>query len=147
MSLKLTLHEDMKSALRAGEKERLGTIRMALAAIKTRELDEGELDDPQLLAVIEKMIKQRRESIVHYERGKRADLVDKETAEIGVLQGYLPEPLSESELEALIDEVVAATGAASIKDMRRVMGQIKSRALSRADMGAVSARVRAKLSG
>ncbi len=147
MSLKLTLHEDMKSALRAGEKERLGTIRMALAAIKTRELDEGELDDPQVHAVIEKMIKQRRESIVHYERGNRADLVDKETAEIGVLQGYLPEPLSESELEALIDEVVAATGAASIKDMARVMGQIKSRALGRADMGAASARVREKLSG
>ena len=146
MSLKLTLHEDMKSALRAGEKERLGTIRMALAAIKTRELDAGELDDSQVHAVIEKMIKQRRESIVHFERGNRADLVEKETAEIGVLQGYLPEPLSASGLEALIDEVIAATGAASIKDMGRVMGQIKRRAQGRADMGAASARVREKLS-
>ena len=146
MSLKERITEDMKSAMRAGEKERLGTIRLALAAIKQREVDERiTLDDPQVLAVLEKMIKQRREAITQFEAGGRADLVAKETAEIAVLQGYLPTPLSAAELEALIAEAIAATGAASIKDMGKVMAAVKPKAQGRADMGALSAQIKQRL--
>jgi uncharacterized protein YqeY len=146
MALRERITEDMKSAMRAGEKARLGTIRLALAAIKQREVDERiTLDDGQVLAVLEKMIKQRREAITQFESGGRADLVAKETAEITVLQGYLPAQLSEAEIDALIAEAIAATGAASTKDMGKVMAVVKPRAQGRADMGAVSARVKQRL--
>jgi len=146
MALKERITEDMKSAMRAGEKERLGTIRLALAAIKQREVDERiSLDDAQVLAVLEKMIKQRREAIAQFETGGRADLVAKENAEIAVLKGYLPAQLSEGEIDALIAEAIAATGAASIKDMGKVMAVVKPRAQGRADMGALSARIKQKL--
>jgi uncharacterized protein len=148
MALKDRITEDMKSAMRAGDKERLGTIRLALAAIKQREVDERiTLDDSQVLAVLEKMIKQRREALALFETGGRADLVARENAEIGVLQHYLPAPLSEAELDALIAQALATTGAASMKDMGRVMAVVKSQAQGRAEMGAVSARIKQKLGG
>lgn len=146
MALKERITEDMKTAMRAGEKERLATIRLALAAIKQREVDERiSLDDGQVLAVLEKMIKQRREAIAQFESGGRPDLVAKETAEITVLQGYLPAQLSEAEIDALIAKAIAATGAASIKDMGKVMAVVKPQAQGRADMGALSARIKQKL--
>ena len=146
MTLKERIQEDMKSAMRSGEKERLANIRLIMAAIKQREVDERiQLDDGQVLAAIEKMIKQRKESIVQFEAGGRADLVAKETAELKLLQAYLPEQLGDAELDALIAQAIASTGAASIKDMGKVMAQVKAAAQGRADMGAVSARIKAKL--
>jgi len=146
MSLKERVQEDMKSAMRAGDKERLGTVRLILAGIKQREVDERILlDDVQVLAVLEKMVKQRRESIAQFEAGGRADLVAKETAELAVISAYLPSPLSETELDALIQAAIAESGAASIKDMGKVMGIIKSKAQGRADMAAVGARIKARL--
>jgi uncharacterized protein len=148
MTLKERITEDMKSAMRSGDKDRLGTIRMLLAAIKQREVDERiALDDTQVLAVLEKMVKQRRESIVQFEAGGRADLAAKETAEVTLLQGYMPTPLTAPEIDALIAEAIAATGATSVKDMGKVMGQVEARAAGRADMGAVGARIKQKLSG
>jgi uncharacterized protein YqeY len=147
MALKDRITEDMKAAMRAGEKDRLGTIRLALAGIKQREVDERiTLDDTQVLAVLDKMIKQRREAIAQFQTGGRADLVAKETAEIGVLQGYLPAQLSEVEIDQLIAESIAASGAASIKDMGKVMALVKPKAQGRADLGALSARIKQKLS-
>jgi uncharacterized protein YqeY len=146
MALKDRITEDMKSAMRAGEKDRLGTIRMILAAIKQREVDERiTLDDSHVLAVLEKMVKQRKESIAQFETGGRADLVAKEGAELALIQAYLPSQLSETELDALIAEAIASTGAASIKDMGKVMGVVKAKAAGRADMSAVSARIKSKL--
>ena len=146
MTLKERITEDMKSAMRAGDKERLGTIRLALAAIKQREVDERiTLDDGQVLAVLEKMIKQRREAITQFRAGGRADLVAKETAEITVLEAYLPARLSDAELEAIIAGAIASTGATSPKDMGKVIAAVKAQAQGRADMGAVSARVKEKL--
>jgi uncharacterized protein len=146
MTLKERITDDMKSAMRSGDKERLGTIRLALAAIKQREVDERiTLDDTQVLAVLEKMIKQRKEAITQFQAGARADLVAKETAEITVLEAYLPARLSDAELDALIAGAIASTGATSPKDMGKVIAQVKSQAQGRADMGAVSARVKAKL--
>ncbi|MEY4761712.1 MAG: hypothetical protein RLZZ200_1568 [Pseudomonadota bacterium] len=148
MAIKERIQEDMKSAMRSGEKEKLATIRLILSAVKQREVDERiTLDDPQVLAVLEKMVKQRKESITQFEAGGRADLVAKEAAELTVLQAYLPEQLSEAELDALINEAVAATGATAIKDMGKVMAQVKSAAAGRADMGVVSARIKARLAG
>lgn len=148
MTLKERITEDMKTAMRSGEKERLGVIRMLQAAIKQREVDERiTLDDAQVLAVLEKMLKQRRESIAQYESGGRADLAAKEAAEIAVLQAYMPAQLSEAELDALIAAAITQTGAASIKDMGKVMGIVKSQAAGRADMGAVGARIKARLGG
>jgi len=148
MALKDRVTEDMKTAMRAGEKERLATIRLILSAIKQREVDERiTLDDSQVLAAIEKMIKQRKEAITQFEAGNRADLVAKETAEIAILQTYLPAQMSDAEIDALIAEAIATTGAASIKDMGKVMGAVKAKAQGRADMGAVSARIKQKLSG
>ena len=147
-ALKDRITEDMKTAMRAGEKERLATIRLILSAVKQREVDERiQLDDSQVLAAIEKMIKQRKEAITQFEAGGRADLVAKETAEITILQTYLPAQLSDAEVDALIAEAVASTGAASIKDMGKVMAAVKAKAQGRADMGAVSARIKQKLSG
>ena len=146
MALKDRITEDMKTAMRAGDKERLATVRLLLAAIKQREVDERiTLDDDQVLAVIEKMIKQRREAISQFESGGRSDLVAKENAEIRVLQGYLPAQLTPAEVDALIAEAIAATGAASIKDMGKVMGFVKPKAQGRTDMGALSARIKQKL--
>jgi hypothetical protein len=145
-TLKERITEDMKAAMRASEKERLGTIRMLQAAIKQREVDERiTLDDTQVLGVIEKMIKQRKESIVQFEQGHRADLAAKEQAEIELLQAYLPAQLSDAEVDALIKAAIASTGAASIKEMGKVMGVVKAQAAGRADMGAVSARIKAAL--
>jgi uncharacterized protein len=146
MALKERITEDMKGAMRAAEKERLGTIRLILAAIKQREFDERiTLDDTQVLAVLEKMIKQRREAITQFEAGGRADLVAKEGAEIAVLQAYLPAQLSATDIDTLISEAIAASGATSIKDMGKVMAVVKPKAQGRADMGALSARIKQKL--
>ena len=132
--------------MRAGEKERLGLIRMITAAIKQREVDERiVLDDTQVLSVLEKMIKQRKESLVQFQAGNRQDLVEKEAAEITLLLGYLPSQLTAAEIEALVTEAVAAAGATSIKDMGKVMAVIKGKAQGRADMGKVGAIVKAKL--
>jgi uncharacterized protein YqeY len=148
MSLKERITDDMKAAMRSGEKERLGLIRMITAAIKQREVDERiTLDDTQVLTVLEKMIKQRKESLVQFQAGNRQDLVDKEAAEITLLQGYLPSQLSASEIDALISDAIAATGAASVKDMGKVMAIIKGKAQGRADMAAVGAKIKARLSG
>jgi uncharacterized protein YqeY len=148
MSLKERITDDMKAAMRSGEKERLGVIRMITSAIKQREVDERiTLDDAQVLSVLEKMIKQRKESVAQFQAGNRQDLVDKESAEITLLQGYLPAQLSDTELDALIQEAIAATGAASIKDMGKVMGLIKGKAQGRADMGALGAKIKARLGG
>ena len=147
-ALKDRITEEMKNAMRAGEKERLATIRLILSAIKQREVDERiQLDDTQVLAAVEKMVKQRKESITQFEAGGRADLVAKEQAEMAVLQTYLPAQMSDAEIDALIAEAIASTGAASIKDMGKVMGAVKAKAQGRADMGAVSARIKQKLSG
>ena len=147
MTLKERITEDMKAAMRASEKERLSTIRMVQAAIKQREVDERiVLDDAQVIAVLEKMVKQRRESVAAFEQGGRQDLAAKEHAEIALLQVYLPTQLSAAEVDALINEAIAATGAASVKDMGKVMAAVKAKAAGRADMGAVSARIKAALS-
>ena len=148
MTLKARITEDMKAAMRAGEKDRLSCIRMLQAGIKQREVDERvELGDAEVLAVIEKMIKQRRESVVQFEAGKRADLVARESAEIALLSGYLPAQLGEAELATLIREAVAATGASSMKDMGKVMAALKPKVQGRADMGALSARIKSALGG
>ncbi|MGB5165846.1 MAG: GatB/YqeY domain-containing protein [Woeseiaceae bacterium] len=146
MSLKTQITEDMKSAMKAGEKERLKVVRLMLSAIKQVEVDtRTELDDATILGIIEKMVKQRRDSVEQFSKGNRKDLADIELAEIDILDTYLPEQLSDEELIALIDEVIAATGAESIRDMGKVMGGIKSKAAGRADMGAVGARVKERL--
>jgi uncharacterized protein YqeY len=148
MSLKERITEDMKAAMRAGEKQRLGLIRMITSAIKQREVDERiVVDDIQVLSVLEKMIKQRKESLVHFQAGNRQDLVEKEAAEITLLQGYLPSQLSPAEIDALINEAVASTGATTIKDMGKVMAVVKTKAQGRADLGKVGAIIKAKLSG
>ena len=146
MSLKSRITSDMKSALKAGDKERLKVIRLAMAAIKQVEVDgRVELDDAGVLTVIDKMVKQRRDSVEQFQKGGRDDLAAIELAEIAVLETYLPEQLSEAELDALIDEAVSTTGAESMRDMGKVMGMIKAKAAGRADMGAVGAKVKARL--
>lgn len=146
MSLKDQLSEDMKSAMRAGDKDRLKVVRLILADIKRAEVDSREsLDDAAVLGVIEKAVKQRRDSIEQFEKGGRDDLVANEKAELGIIESYLPEQLGEAELNQLIDEVIAETGAGSIRDMGKVMGAIKARAAGRADMGSVGAKVKARL--
>ncbi len=146
MTLKERILEDVKSAMRSGEKERLATVRLITAAIKQREVDERiALDDVQVLSVIEKMVKQRKESIVQFEAGGRADLVAKEQAELAILSAYQPTQMTEAEVDGLIAAAIAATGAASMKDMGKVVAHVKTAAAGRADMGAVSARVKAKL--
>jgi uncharacterized protein len=148
MTLRERITDEMKAAMRSGDKDRLGLIRMLQAAIKQREVDERiTLDDTQTLSVIEKMIKQRKESVVQFEAGKRPDLVAKENAEIAALTAYLPAQLGAAELDALIREAIAATAAASVKDMGKVMAIVKGKAAGRADMGAVGARVKALLGG
>ncbi len=146
--LKQRIQDDMKASLKAGDKRRLGTVRLILAAIKQREVDERvELDDPQALAVLDKMVKQRRESIAQYEKAGRDELAEQEAFEVGVIQEYLPDALSDQEIATLIEEAIAGTGAQSIRDMGKVMGQLKPKMQGRADMGAVSSLVKQKLSG
>lgn len=146
MSLKDTLIADMKAAMKAADKERLSVIRMTVSAIKQIEIDtRKELDEAATLAVVEKLVKQRRESAKQYRDADRPELAEKEEAEIEVLSGYLPEQLSDDEVSALIDEIVAATGASEMKDMGKVMGQLKARAQGRVDMSAAGALVRSKL--
>jgi len=148
MTLRERITEDMKTAMRSGDKDRLGLIRMLQAAIKQREVDERiTLDDTQTLSVIEKMVKQRRESVVQFEAGGRADLAAKESAEITTLSGYLPAQLDAAELDGLIQAAIGETGASSVKDMGKVMAVVKGKAAGRADMGAVGARVKALLGG
>ncbi len=148
MSLKERITDDMKAAMRSGQKERLGVIRMITSAIKQREVDERiTLDDAQVLSVLEKMIKQRKESLVQFQAGNRQDLVDKEAAEITLLQGYLPAQLSDAEIDGLITDAIAASGAASVKDMGKVMAIIKSKAQGRADLGSVGVKIKVILSG
>ena len=148
MSLKAKITEDMKDAMRAKDAPRLSAIRMLLAAVKQREVDERrELADADVLAVIDKMIKQRRDSIAQFEAGHRADLAAIEEAELGVLAGYMPQPLSDAEIDALIAEAMAATGAIGAAGMGKVMAELKPRLAGRADLAAVSAKVKARLTG
>jgi uncharacterized protein YqeY len=146
MSLKDRIQQDVKDAMRAKDKSRLAAIRLITAAIKQREVDERiELDDAQVTAVLDKMAKQRRESITQFEKAGRDDLIAQEVMELEIIQSYLPEQLGEDEINALIDSAMQATGATSIKDMGKVMGQLKPKLQGRADMGAVSAMIKARL--
>ena len=146
MSLKEKIKDDIKQAMRDKNESRLGTLRMLSAAIQRREVDERiQLDDTQVIAVIEKLVKQGRESIEQYVKGGRQELADKESAEIAVFQAYLPQQLSEAEIDKLVAEAVAATGASSIKDMGKVMGVLKPKLQGRADMGKVGGKIKAKL--
>ncbi|MES9868550.1 MAG: GatB/YqeY domain-containing protein [Sedimenticola sp.] len=146
--LKQRIQDDMKAAMKGGDKPRLATIRLVMAAIKQREVDERiELNDEQVLAVLDKMVKQRRDSIAQYEQAGRTELADQESFEIGILQEYLPEALGEDEIAALVAEAIANSGAESIRDMGKVMGQLKPKVQGRADMGAVSALVKQQLNG
>lgn len=146
MSLKAKISEDMKTAMRAKDSVRLGAIRLLLAAIKQREVDERiELDDADVIAVIEKMLKQRRDSIAAYESANRYDLADVEKFEVTVLQTYLPQQLTEDEVLGILEKVVADTGAAGIKDMSKVMAAIRPLVAGRADMGKVSGLIKTRL--
>ncbi len=146
MSLKAKITEDMKSAMKAGEKDRLKVVRLMLADINRVEVDSRqELDDAGIIAVLEKAVKQRRDSIEQFDKGGRADLSAIEQDELAVIQTYLPEQLSEHELNELVERIIASTGAESIRDMGKVMGAIKSEAAGKADMGAVGAMVKARL--
>ena len=146
MSLKAQISEDMKNAMRAKDSARLGTIRLLQAAIKQREVDERiELDDGSVIAVIEKMLKQRRDSIAAYESANRNDLADVEKFEVSVLQTYLPQQLTEDEIKTILEKVVAETGAAGIKDMSKVMAAIKPLVAGRADMGKISGLIKTRL--
>ena len=146
MTLKAQISEDMKSTMKAGDKDRLKVLRLMLAAIQQIEVDKRiELDDSAVLGVLDKMVKQRRDSITQFKNGGREDLADIELAEIGVLKTYLPEQLGEAELDKIIDAAIKDSGAESIRDMGNVMGQVKAKAAGRADMGAVSAKVKERL--
>lgn len=146
MTLKTRLQDNMKAAMRAREQARLTTIRLILAAIKQREIDERiELDDAEVLAVLDKLAKQRRESIAQFRAAERSDLADKEAFELDVIQSYLPAALEPAELDRLIDEALSATGAASVRDMGKVMARLKPRLQGRADMAEVSGKVRMRL--
>jgi len=145
--LKSRISDDMKSAMKAGEKERLGTIRLILSAIKQQEVDSRkDLDDSDILAILDKMSKQRRESIDQFEKAGRDDLAGKEKAELEILQTYLPSQLGDEEIKTLINEAIEATGAEAMKDMGKVMGILKPKMQGRADMAAVSAQVKSRLS-
>ncbi len=146
MTLKAQISEDMKSTMKAGDKDQLKVLRLMLAAIQQIEVDKRiELDDSAVLGVLDKMVKQRRDSISQFKNGGREDLADIELAEIGVLKTYLPEQLGEAELDKIIDEAIKDAGAESMRDMGNVMGQVKAKAAGRADMGAVSAKVKERL--
>jgi uncharacterized protein YqeY len=146
MSLKARIQDDMKAAMKARETERLAAIRLLIAACRQKEIDERiELDDAGVIAVIDKMLKQRRDSVTQYEAAQRSDLADKERNEMAVLTAYLPQPLLDSEIDALLEAAVLASGAASLQDMGKVMAILKPQMAGRADMGAVSARIKTRL--
>ncbi len=146
MTLKEQITEDMKSAMRAKEAERLGTIRLLLAAIKQREVDERiTVDDAGIIAIIEKLIKQRKDSIEQFQKAGRADLVDQESKELGILQAYMPAQLSEAEVQAAIQKAIADLGASGPQDMGKVIGALKAQLAGKADMGTVSGLVKAAL--
>lgn len=148
MTLKQQITDDMKAAMRGGEKDRLGVIRLILAAIKQREVDERiELDDVQTLTVLEKMVKQRKDSISQYQAANRQDLADVELAEMKIIETYLPAKLGDEEIDALITAAIAETGASSARDMGKVVAAVKEKAAGRADMGVVSGRIKARLAG
>ena len=148
MPLRDRVNEDMKSAMKAREAEKLGALRLLLAAMKQREVDERiTLDDAAVVAVVEKMIKQRKDSIAQYEKAARQDLADKEKYEISVIEGYLPQQLSQGEIDAIVAEAIASTGAKGAADMGKVMGVVKPKLAGRADMGKVSGLVKGKLAG
>lgn len=148
MSLKAQLTDDMKAAMRAKEKARLGVIRLMLAAVKQQEVDQQkELDETEVLATLDKMVKQRRESIRQYTDADRNDLAEQEQAEIDIIQTYLPAQMDDGEIAVLIAEAIETTGAASVKDMGKVMGWIKPKAQGRADMGKVSGLIKSQLTG
>ena len=148
MTLKERITEDMKAAMRSKDSARLSTIRMLLAATKQREVDERiTLTDADVLAIIDKMIKQRKDSIAQFEAGGRADLVAAESAEVDVLQAYLPKPLSEAEIDRLIADAIAKTGAAGVAGMGKVMAELKPQVAGRADIGMISGLVKARLAG
>ncbi|RQO40021.1 glutamyl-tRNA amidotransferase [Variovorax sp. KBW07] len=148
MTLKEQITEDMKTAMRAKDSERLGTIRLLLAALKQKEVDERvELDDAMVVAIVDKMVKQRKDSIAAFTTGGRADLADKEAAEIKVLEVYLPQRMSADEVATAVKAIVAELGASGPGDMGKVMGAVKTRLAGKADMGQVSAAVKAALSG
>ncbi len=146
MSLKTQLTDDMKTAMKSGDKDRLGVIRLINAGIKQREVDERiMLDDTQVLSVLEKMLKQRRDSVQQFEAAGRTDLADKEKFEIGVIQNYMPAQMTAEEVDAAISAAIAESGATSAKDMGKVMGAVKPKVAGRTDMGKLSERVKAKL--
>ena len=146
MSLKGAIQEDMKTAMKAGEKDRLKVVRLILSAIKQQEVDQRvELDDAAVLSIINKMVKQRRDSISQFRSGNRNDLADAEESEIEVLETYLPEQLSDAEIESIVEDAISTTGATSMRDMGKVMGIVKQKAEGRADLGAVSGKVKARL--
>ena len=148
MSLKARINEDMKAAMRGGDAQRRDALRLLLAALKQREVDERkELADTDVVAIIDKMIKQRRDSIAQFEKGGRQDLASNEQFEIGILQGYMPQAMADSEIEAAVVEAIAAAGAKAPSDMGKVMGALKGKLAGRADMTRVSALVKSKLSG
>jgi uncharacterized protein YqeY len=147
MTLKGQIQNDMKDAMKAGDKDRLKVVRMLLAAVKQVEIDRRiEMDDATVLGVVDKMVKQRRDSVSQFRAAGRDDLADAEMAEITVLEAYLPEPLSDAEIDSLVARAIAESGAANVRDMGKVMGRLKAEVQGRADMGAVGARVKARLS-
>ena len=148
MPLREQLNDEIKNAMKARETERLNALRLMLSAVKQREVDERiTLDDAGVIGVVEKMIKQRKDSIAQYEKAARQDLADKEKFEIGVIESYLPQQLSQAQIDAIIAEAIAATGATSAADMGKVMGMVKPKLAGRADMGRVSGMVKGKLAG
>lgn len=145
-SLKQRIQEDMKTALRAQDKQRLGVVRLILAAIKQVEVDERvEVDDARITQILNKMLKQRRDSIAQYDQAKRDDLADQERLEVGIIQTYLPEPLSDADIDRLLSEVIARVGATSVKDMGKVMAELKEKLQGRADMTQISAKIKERL--
>lgn len=146
-ALKTRINDDVKTAMRSKDKERLGTLRLLTAAIKQIEVDERiELDDNKIVAIIEKMLKQRKDSIEQFEKAGRTELAEIEIKEVAILKEFMPEQLSDADVDALIDEAIAATGAEAMKDMGKVMGMLKVKLAGKADMGAVSGKIKAKLS-
>lgn len=145
-SLKQQIQDDMKTALRAHDKQRLGVVRLILAAIKQVEVDERvELDDTRITQILNKMIKQRRDSIAQYDQAKRDDLADQERLEVKIIQTYLPEPLSEADIDRMVSEAITKVGATSVKEMGKVMAELKDRLQGRADMTQISAKIKARL--
>jgi len=148
MALREQLNEDIKAAMKAREQDKLAALRLLLSEVKRREVDERiTLDDAGVVAVVEKMLKQRKDSISQFEKAARQDLVDKEKFEVGVLEGYLPQQLTQAEVDAIVADAIASTGASSAADMGKVMGVVKPKLAGRADMGKVSALIKAKLAG